>query len=138
MRSVFVDTAGWASFFIQTERFHDNAVQQMHEWRKANVKVVTTNYVLSELVALFTSPLRLPRTQLISTIETIKNTAWIEIVHIDAVLDGAAWDLLKQRQDKNWSLVDCSSMVVMQHHGIQQVLTTDHHFRQAGYEKLLG
>jgi predicted nucleic acid-binding protein len=41
------------------------------------------------------------------------------------------------RQDKSWSLVDCSSFVVMQQRGIVEALTTDEHFEQAGFVRLL-
>jgi uncharacterized protein len=61
----------------------------------------------------------------------------VEIVHIDPALDAEAWDLLKARADKEWSLVDCASFVIMQHRGITQALTTDHHFEQAGFVRLL-
>ena len=51
--------------------------------------------------------------------------------------DSQAWDLLTQCKDKNWSLVDCASFVVMEHHVINEALTSDHHFEQAGLIKLL-
>lgn len=34
-------------------------------------------------------------------------------------------------------LVDCASFVVMQQRRITQALTTDHHFEQAGFVRLL-
>jgi hypothetical protein len=45
--------------------------------------------------------------------------------------------LFSQRPDKDWSLTDCISFVVMQDHSIQEALTTDHHFEQAGFLPLL-
>jgi predicted nucleic acid-binding protein len=36
-----------------------------------------------------------------------------------------------------WSLVDCASFVVMRQQGIVEALTTDHHFEQAGFVRLL-
>ena len=56
---------------------------------------------------------------------------------IDNVTDTLAWTLYKSRLDKAWSLVDCSSFVVMQQLGIQKALTTDQHFEQAGFIRLL-
>jgi predicted nucleic acid-binding protein len=100
-------------------------------------KVVTTNYVLTELVALLTSSLRIPRTSIISFIDGLKTSPYVDIVHIDIVLDEQAWRLLTQRQDKSWSLVDCSSFVIMQQRGIVEALTTDEHFEQAGFVRLL-
>jgi predicted nucleic acid-binding protein len=45
----------------------------------------------------------------------------------------AALDLYARRLDKEYSLVDCASMVLMKRHGIHHVLTNDHHFRQEGF-----
>ena len=44
-----------------------------------------------------------------------------------------ALDLYSQRPDKEYSLVDCMSMVLMRERGITHVLTNDHHFRQEGF-----
>jgi uncharacterized protein len=41
------------------------------------------------------------------------------------------------RPDKSWSLTDCISFLVMRDHGIQEVLTGDRHFAQAGFTPLL-
>jgi uncharacterized protein len=98
---------------------------------------VTTNYVLTELVALLHSPLRLPRKQVIELVNGIRASKWVGMVHITPDLDNAAWALLENRQDKAWSLVDCSSFVVMETLKITQALTTDTHFQQAGFQKLL-
>ena len=70
-------------------------------------------------------------------VESIKTSPYVEIIHIDVGLDGQAWQLLTHRQDKDWSLVDCSSFVVMQQRSIVEALTTDHHFEQAGFIRLL-
>ncbi len=99
--------------------------------------VLTTSYIIAELVALLTSPLRTPRPQAIAFINSLKTSPYIEIVHVDAGLDEQAWQLLSNRPDKVWSLVDCSSFVLMQQRSITNALTTDHHFEQAGFRRLL-
>ncbi|OQY26699.1 MAG: VapC toxin family PIN domain ribonuclease [Candidatus Cloacimonetes bacterium 4572_55] len=137
MNEIFADTSGWANYFVRTEPFHEAAKQLMQQWFKDHTRVVTTNYVLSELIALFISPLRIPRTQQIQAINTIKTVDWIEAIHIDKKLDDQTWQFLKERDDKMWSLVDCSSFVVMKECHITQGFTTDHHFEQAGFIRLL-
>jgi hypothetical protein len=44
--------------------------------------------------------------------------------------------LFSARPDKEWSLTDCTSFVVMQEHGLSEALTSDHHFQQAGFTAL--
>jgi len=89
------------------------------------------------LVALLTEPLRVPRPEIIAFVNGLKTSPYVDIIHVDAALDEQSWRLLTQRQDKEWSLVDCSSFVVMQQRGITESLTTDHHFEQADFVRLL-
>jgi uncharacterized protein len=134
---VFADTSGWASFFVRTEPLHVMAATYMRQWQLRGTRVTTTNYVLAELIALMTSPLRIARPQQVMTVETIKAATWVEVVHIDRARDAEAWMLLRERLDKTWSLVDCTSFTVMKHRGITEALTTDHNFEQAGFVQLL-
>lgn len=105
--------------------------------RQQQRQVVTTNYILAELAALMSSPLHLPRPSIIAFLESIKNSPYVDVIHVDQSLDEKAWELMEQRLDKDWSLVDCASFVLMQQHGITEALTTDHHFEQAGFVRLL-
>ena len=136
MNEVFADTSGWASFFREQERHHVKAVTLMTQWAAENRRIVTTNYVLGELIALCVR-LRVPRSRSISYIQSIRAETWIEIVHIDERLDARAWELLENRLDKTWSLVDCASFVVMEQRGLTDALTTDHLFEQAGFVRFL-
>ena len=60
-----------------------------------------------------------------------------EIVPIDEQLFDRALDLFRARPDKDWSLTDCFSFVVMTEFGLTEALTGDHHFEQAGFQILL-
>jgi predicted nucleic acid-binding protein len=136
MAALFGDTSGWGHLADSSQRFHSLARQTYRTLRLSDT-IVTTSYVIAELVALLTSPLRVPRPLLVAFIDGLKNSPYVEIVHVDQQLDDDAWRLLKNRQDKEWSLVDCVSFVVMQRRGITESLTTDHHFEQAGFVRLL-
>lgn len=137
MNALFVDTGGWACLADRREQHHATAARIYRDARRQGRLVVTTNYVLAELVALLTSPKRLSRPRIITFIEAIKLAPKTEVVHIDASLDAQAWQLLANRQDKEWSLVDGTSFIIMQQRGIIDALTTDHHFEQAGFVRLL-
>ncbi|MBW4593689.1 MAG: PIN domain-containing protein [Brasilonema angustatum HA4187-MV1] len=135
--SIFVDTSGWASLFVNTQSYYSQADQCFRLALQQQKKIVTTNYVVAELVALLNSPLRIPRLQVFEIVDAIKTVPYVEIIHINNVIDTSAWELCKSRPDKAWSLVDCTSFVVMQQLGIQEALTTDQHFEQAGFIRLL-
>ena len=36
MNEVFVDTSGWASFFVRTEPHHAKAIELMTQWQQQN------------------------------------------------------------------------------------------------------
>ena len=137
MSKIYVDTSGWGNLVDTLQKFHAETKAIYLNAKQNGSRLVTTNYVIAELVALLSSPLRIPRTKSIKFIESIKSSALVDIVHIDENLDAKSWELLKNRADKNWSLVDCSSFVVMQENKIAEALTTDHHFEQAGFVRLL-
>lgn len=115
MSALFVDTAGWGHLVDPTQEFHRQAADLYRQTRRQGRRFVTTNYILTELVALLTSPVR----------------------HVNEMLDAQAWRLLAERPDKEWSLVDCASFVLMREAGLVEALTTDHHFEQAGFVRLL-
>lgn len=134
---MFVDTSGWACLFINTQPYHAQADSCFRLTRQHQRNIVTTNYVLAELVALLSSPLRISRLRIFEVVDAIKTVPYVQIIHIDEAIDAGAWNLCKSRPDKAWSLVDCSSFVVMQLLGLTEALTTDQHFEQAGFIRLL-
>jgi predicted nucleic acid-binding protein len=137
MPELFADTSGWGNLVDPTQPFHALAANIYRAVRPHGRKVVTTNYILAELVALLTSPLRIPRSTIIAFIDGLRSSPYIEVIHADQSLEDEAWRLLKARPDKEWSLVDCVSFVVMTRRGILEALATDHHFEQAGFIRLL-
>lgn len=134
---LFADTSGWGHLLDATQPHHALASNLYRSTRQQGRRIVTTNYVLLELVSLLTSPLRIPRPTVIALIDGLKASPVVEVLHIDSATDADAWQLLRQRPDKDWSLVDCASFVVMRRRGILEALTTDHHFEQAGFVRLL-
>jgi len=61
----------------------------------------------------------------------------IKIISADSNLFRQGVNLFEKRPDKNWSLTDCISFVVMEAEGIRDALTGDRHFEQAGFTALL-
>ena len=136
MNEVFVDTSGWAAAFVDTEKHHRKAAQYIKQWQQELRRLVTTNYVVNELVSLLTSR-KTPRPIILQHLTILYSDPLLEIVHIDKTTDEKGRQLLRERVDKQWTLVDAVSFVVMQERGITEVLTEDKHFEQAGFIRLL-
>jgi predicted nucleic acid-binding protein len=122
---------------VRSEAFHDQAVFLLDHARENGRPILTTSYVMAELVALLTSPMRVPRREQVRIFGTLRSADWIRILHIDAAQDEAAWRLLTRHKGNAWSLVDCASFIVMREHSITVALTSDRHFEQAGFIRLL-
>ncbi len=100
--------------------------------------MITSNFVLSELVPLFRSRnFRLSQPQTLDIITRIRAYPYLVLVTVDASTDQQAWDLLYANPQYPWSHVDATSMVLMRQLGITEVLMADHHFAQAGFTILL-
>jgi predicted nucleic acid-binding protein len=137
MADILVDSSGWGCLFDANQPCHALAANTYRSARLHGRRLVTTGYILAELVALMTSPLRMPRSSIVAFVEGVKASPFVDIIHVDATMDADAGQLLRSRLDKEWSLVDCVSLVLMQRTGIKEALTTDHHFEQAGFVRLL-
>ena len=69
--------------------------------------------------------------------EQIRRDPLIEVIRQTEDLSEAAVRLFASRLDKDWSLTDCLSFVVMERRNIRDALTADNHFEQAGFRAIL-
>ena len=66
MANLFADTSGWGHLIDPTQAYHVLAATLYRTARQQGRKVITTNYIIAELVALMGSPLRIPRPRAIA------------------------------------------------------------------------
>ncbi len=123
-------------FFVRSQPQHQTARNVLLETRQRG-EVYTTNYVITELAALMIVRFHISRRAQIAWIDAVRNAEWVRTIHVDPEMDEAAWELCKARPDKRWSLVDCASFMAMKRAGLWWALTSDHHFEQAGFVRLL-
>jgi predicted nucleic acid-binding protein len=96
---------------------------------------LTTEYVLWETVNALSKPPDRSKAHLL--IAHVRSSSDWEVVDARADLFEAGLELHRERQDKSWSLTDCTSFVIMERRAIRRALTSDHHFEQAGYDAVL-
>lgn len=134
---LFVDTSGWASIIHHQDPFHSEADRLYRDAYHQGRGLFTTDYVLAELVPLLRSHYKLARPAVLAAIDAILTDPHITVLRTDPAIFDAAWHLLTHRPDKEWSLTDAVTFVTMQRFGMSDALTSDHHFEQAGFVRLL-
>ena len=132
MKRLFADTSYYLALLNPRDAWHQRACDLS---RQLDADVVVTDYILLELGnALSPIPLR---QRLRPTIESLRSDPSIECVPANEELFEHGLELFNQRLDKEWSLTDGISFVVMRDYGLTDALATDHHFEQAGFQVLL-
>ncbi|PZV23783.1 MAG: PIN domain-containing protein [Snowella sp.] len=135
MKKVFVDTAAWLALLNIDDIWHQQAKEIRLELVKQNYIFITTEFVLLEVGdALCSQVLRKNTANFLHNIYQLKST---KIITLSQDLLQLGLSLYEQRLDKDWGLTDCISFVVMQREQIQEAFTSDKHFEQAGFIRLL-
>lgn len=131
MNTVFLDTGYLIALEVLDDQYHEAAAVHWSNLLHDMPLVVTTSYVLDEVVTFFNS--RNLHSKAVETGENILNSPSIRFVHIDESLFQEGWTYFKKHADKSYSFTDCISFIVMNRLGIVTAITFDEHFKQAGY-----
>ncbi len=135
MAEVFLDTAYAIALSAPNDLFHQRALRLADKIVADNIRLITTRAVLIEIGnALSKQRFREAARALLEALESDPS---VEIVPLSEELYALAFQLFRNRPDKEWGLTDCISFVVMQQRNLADALTTDEHFQQAGYRALL-
>jgi predicted nucleic acid-binding protein len=135
MARVFLDTSYAVALASPKDRHHSQAVELAGRLEHQGAQMVTTRAVLLE-IGNSLSRLRY-RFRGAALLEFLEADPRVEIVPLSEDLYRRGAEMFRRRQDKEWGLVDCVSFVVMQDRQLQESLTTDEHFEQAGFRALL-
>jgi predicted nucleic acid-binding protein len=129
---LFIDTAYIIALINRRDKYHSQA--QSLAKRYARNPLVTTDAVLLEVGNALAQQFR---AEAVMLIEQFINAPEVELIHLTPEMFASAFAIYKKYTDKEWGLVDCISFAVMQEKGIQQALTADQHFVQAGFTALM-
>jgi hypothetical protein len=132
MTTIFADTSFYVAMLSPRDRLHPKALEFLRGYAG---RTITTEQVLTETGNW--SAASGDRDAFLALLESIRADAKATVVWSDRATFEAGLRLYAARPDKQWSLTDCISFVVMKDRGITEALTADHHFEQAGFKALL-
>jgi hypothetical protein len=130
-----VDTSGFYALLVQGDRMHARAKDILARAARSGGRFATTDYILDEVATLLKARGHGHLND--AFFETVFASAVCRIEWMDPEQFEHARRFFLKHRDQDWSFTDCFSFCVMRPLGIRDALTTDKHFRQAGFNPLL-
>jgi predicted nucleic acid-binding protein len=131
MKGLFVDTAGWVACADVADPAHEQAAAARDHWLEDRVMLVTTDYVADETLTLLRLRLGLGAAE--AWWQQVDGSSRLRWEYVSVARADKARGFFFRYRDKEFSFTDCTSFVVMRELRLREVLTTDHHFAQAGF-----
>jgi predicted nucleic acid-binding protein len=132
VNAIFADTFYYLAIVSRHDAAHVRAVELS---RQLTSPLVTTAWILTEVGDALSAPRQ--RSAFAILMDALTSDPQVAIVPPTQAYFDQGVALFKSRADKEWSLTDCISFVVMQEMQLQEALTGDRHFEQAGFRALL-
>lgn len=132
---IFLDTAYVYALINTRDQWHAKARELQHALNHQRRALVTSEFILTEMADGLSAICF--REQAVQVIDMLTESGHVAIVPASSELYQAGLKLFRGRSDKQWGLTDCTSFVIMEQQDIQEALTTDEHFRQAGFRAIM-
>ena len=132
MSRTFVDTAFVVALINQNDQYHARAIELSKKYE--GKPLLMTDVVLLEIGNALS---RNYKQEAIQVIRTFHSSDEVMIVELNFQLFKRAFEIYEKYDDKGWGMVDCLSFVVMRDNEVKDALTSDNHFKQAGFNVLM-
>ena len=130
MKTVFADTGYYIALVNSEDEYHLLAREYTASFRGS---FLTTSWVLLELANhLAKEP---NRALFLSLFDDLRKNQRVRILPPAQAEFDRGIEPYRHRPDKDWSLTDCVSFVVMRDHGVNEALSTDRNFEQASLSR---
>jgi predicted nucleic acid-binding protein len=134
-RRVFGDTSFFFALVAKRDPAHRPAVVAYEKLLKAGARVVTTDFVVDETLTL--TKARIDARATIGMLDRMERSESVDVEMLGSERFLASKQYFRKHSDHDYSFTDCTSFVVMNELEIRAALTTDRHFKEAGFEVLL-
>jgi len=133
MNPVFLDTGYLIALELAGDQNHRAALKHWRSVIKSIPPLITTSYIFDEVVTFFNS--RKHHAKAVEVGDRLLYSRSVQLIHVDEELFQAGWQYFQKHKDKEYSLTDCISFVVMKKLGIYAAFAFDKHFNQAGFKR---
>ena len=134
-KAFFADTSFFFALVAKRDPAHQVAVEAYAKHLRVHGHVFTTDYVIDETLTL--TKARLNAQAAVALLDRIEASEAVVMEDITPERFVAAKTYFRKHADHGYSFTDCTSFVLMRELKITAALTTDRHFKEAGFEVLL-
>lgn len=132
---MFVDASGWYALIDRRDEWHVRARDEVRRVLARRDSLVTSDYVVDESCTL--AKVRAGSAAAFRLLDLLHQTQSVEWEWIGAERFERAEVLFRKQHDQRYSFTDCTSFALMRELKIEAALTSDEHFRAAGFRPLL-
>jgi uncharacterized protein len=136
MRRYFVDTGFWIALVATLDQGYERAFEFARSLTGSD-ELITSDFVIIEFLNYFSERGIRARNRAAAFVKDLELNTRIQIVPLSSSLYRKGREKFERYADKDWSLIDCTSFVIMEDIGLVNALTFDHHFKQAGFQSPL-
>jgi hypothetical protein len=132
---LFFDTSGFFALLNRDDPHHRSAQEILARAKAERRGGVTTQWIVGECCTLLMArrrPHLIPR-----FLELTERSKSLNVIVADDALYTRTKTFLRRHLEHEYSFADCASLVVMEERGLQEPLTHDGHFTEAGKIALL-
>ena len=97
-------------------------------------RLVASNFVFDETVTLCLYRLGHAAAELVG--QALRDSSQVDLVRVTPGDETAAWQLFRERADKQYSFTDCTSFVLMRRLDLKTAAALDDDFAGEGFEQL--
>jgi predicted nucleic acid-binding protein len=131
VKRALVDSGGFFAHLVAEDALHERARGLFAQAEREHWDLLTTNAIVYETHALLTNRARNGREAGLRFVEHVQR-GLCAVVYVTSDDEQAALTILREHQDKAYSLCDALSFVVMERLGIADAIAFDRHFREYG------
>jgi uncharacterized protein len=135
MKRIFADTSYWIALLNPRDELHAKAVAAARN--HSEHRNVTSDMVLVEFLNGFSDRGPRLREAASQAVRTLRGSPNVSVTPQTRDQFEQALIRYQDMADKDWSLTDCASFLIMEADDIEEALTHHHHFVRAGFQALL-
>ena len=102
---------------------------------RTGAPLVTSTWTTYEAITIVRSKLGYGRSRRLW--QMANNRRIVTVVRVDPAVEAAALKLFWRYRDKEWGVVDCASLIIMERLGCRTVFAYDRHFVEASRQRSL-